>query len=192
MIIALLMIGGAGAKATVLPVVIVGVGLYAFIRLLQQRSISVRAVTTVVMAIVIFIPTYLLVYGGSTPATTIDPLVWLSGSPPVVFVNLIHHTSVRDVLLPFAYAAGLAGVMLPLAGILYLFRRRHRTEIARLSLPLCMFVTGVVIASLVHHSSYSELYFVDTGYFAGCFAAAQGLRLAWNDLARFRHACNAP
>ena len=184
-IMALLMIGGSGAKATILPVIIVGTGLYAVIRLLRQRAISVRAVTTVVMAGVIFIPTYLLVYGGSTPATTFDPLVWLAGSPPVVFVNLIHHTSVRDVLLPFAYAAGLAGVMLPLAGMLYLLRRRHRSEIARFALPLCMFVTGVLIASLVHHSSYSELYFVDTGYFAGCFAAAQGLRLAWNDLARF-------
>jgi hypothetical protein len=34
----------------------------------------------------------------------------------------------------------------------------------------------------VHHSSYSELYFFDTGYVAGVFVAAEGYRLAWLDL----------
>jgi hypothetical protein len=72
--------------------------------------------------------------------------------------------------------------MLPLAGLLYLVRRRHRRELAELALPICMFTTGLLIVSVVHHSSYSELYFQDTGYMAGCIVAAQGLRLAWLDL----------
>jgi hypothetical protein len=183
-LIGLLMIGGSGAKATVLPIIIVGAGLYAVLRFLFGRGISTRAATTVVLAAVIFVPTYLLVYGGSTPATTFDPLVWLSGSPPVLFANLIHHAEVRAVVLPFAYAASFVGVVLPLAGMLYLLRRRHRAELPRFGLTLCMFATGILIASLVHHSSFSELYFVDTGYIAACFAAAEGLRLAWHDLSR--------
>jgi hypothetical protein len=191
-LIALLMIGGSGAKATVLPVIIVGTGLYAVIFFAARRGISIRAVTTVALAIVVFIPTYLLVYGGSTPATVFDPLVWLSGSPAVAYANLIHHAALRDIVLPFAYAAGFAGAMLPLAGMLYLLRRRHRADITRFGLPLCMFVTGVLIASLVHHSSYSELYFVDTGYFAACFPAAEGLRLAWEDLGRSQRFSSRP
>ncbi|HUZ70478.1 MAG TPA: hypothetical protein VMU65_12295 [Candidatus Saccharimonadales bacterium] len=181
-LIGILMIGASGAKATVLPILIAGTGLYVVLDALVRRAVSRRAVVTVALAIVVFIPTYVLVYGGSTPATTIDPLVWLSGGPAVLYANLIHHAAVRDVVLPFAYAANFAGVMLPLAGMFYLLRRRHRSEIPRFALPLCLFATGVAIASLVHHSSYSELYFVDTGYMAGCFVAAHGYRLAWLDL----------
>jgi hypothetical protein len=181
-LIALLMIGASGAKATILPVIIGGTGLYAVIGILFRRGASVRALTTAAIALVIFIVAYILVYGGSTPATKVDLFFWLSGGPAVTYVELIRHADIRAILLPFAYLADFIGVMLPLSGALYLLRRRHRHEISAFALPLCMLVTGVLIACLVHHSSYSELYFVDTGYVAGCLAAAQGYRLAWSDI----------
>ncbi len=183
-LIALMMIGASGAKATILPVVIVGTGIYVALRLVLRRDISTRAVAAVVLAIAIFVPTYFLIYGGSTPDTTVNPLSWLVKSPTVAAANLIHDGAIRAIVLPFAYAAGLAGVLIPLAGMLYLLRRRHRAVIGALALPLCMFATGVLIASLVHHVASSELYFLDTGYFAGCLVAAEGLRLAWADLAQ--------
>ena len=34
---------------------------------------------------------------------------------------------------------------------------------------------------MVHQVGYSELYFQDTGYIAGCIVAGAGLRLAWVD-----------
>jgi hypothetical protein len=181
-LIALLVIGASGAKATILPIIIVGTGLYVALHIVLRRELLLRAVALVVLAVAIFIPTYVLIYGGSTPSTTIDPLVWLARSPPVAFANLIHQADLRAVLLPFAYAASLAAVLLPLAGMLYLLRRRHRHAISAFALPLCLFVTGVLIACVVHHIAYSELYFLDTGYVAGCFVAAEGLRLAWSDL----------
>ena len=181
-LIALLMIGASGAKATILPVIIGGTGLYAVIGILFRRGAPVRALKTAAMALVIFAVSYILVYGGSTPATKVDLFFWLSGGPAVAYVELIRHADLRAILLPFAYLADFIAVMLPLSGALYLLRRRHRHEISAFALPSGMLVTGVFIACLVHHSSYSELYFVDTGYVAGCLAAAQGYRLAWLDI----------
>src|ERR1022692_179562 len=181
-LIALVMIGGSGAKATVLPVVIVGTGLYLVLRFVPRRQISGAAIATVVLGVPVFALTYVAVYGGQTPATHIDLFVWLSGGPAVLAANLIHHEDIRAVVLPLAYAADFAAVALPLAGMLYMLRRRHRRRLAAFALPLCMFVSGVLISIVVHHSSYSELYFFDTGYVAGCFVAAEGLRLAWLDM----------
>jgi hypothetical protein len=119
----------------------------------------------------------LVMIGGSGAKATVLPVVIV-----VLAANLIHHAGIRAVVLPLAYAADFAAVALPLAGMLYMLRRRHRRRLAAFALPLCMFVSGVLISIVVHHSSYSELYFFDTGYVAGCFVAAEGLRLAWLDM----------
>ena len=181
-LITLTMIGASGAKATVLPVIIVGVVLYVGIHVLTRRSAPMNALLIAALGIVVFIATYRVIYAGSAPNLILTPLTWLKGTPPVVFAELIHHELLRRILLPFAYAAGLAGVLLPLAGALYLLRRLHRPVIAALRLPLCMLVAGVLITSAVHQSSYSELYFEDMGYVAGALVAAAGLRLAWLDM----------
>lgn len=180
-VIALLTVGASGAKATVLPVIMVGITLYVVGYTILRRQFPVPAAVTFVLTAAIFVVTYAVIYSGQAPDTKIDPLVWLSGAVTVIFANTIHHTLVREVALPIAYVAGWAGVMLPLAGMLYMFRRRHRAELMALALPCCMFVAGVLIAAVVHQSSDSELYFQDMGYVAGCIVAAAGLRLAWLD-----------
>jgi hypothetical protein len=183
-LIVLLMIGASGSKATVLPVIIVGTMLFAVLNGVVRRSISTTMIVAIVSGMVVFIVTYLAIYGGGAPDTKVEPLAWLAVTPPVTFANLIRHAEIRAVVLPFAYAAGLAGMMLPLAGMLYLLRREHRREIAAFALPFCMYVGGVLIALGVHQSSGSELYFQDTGYVAGSIVAAEGLRRAWLDIGR--------
>jgi hypothetical protein len=183
-LIALLMVGASGAKATILPVVITGTGLYAVYALLIRKELPRVAVVTLVLAIAVFIVTFFVVYGGGVPGTVIQPLVWLTGTAPVIFAKGIHSHTIRIVAVPLAYAVGLAGVLLPLAGIFYLLRRRHRGEIPPFTLCICMFVGGVLISGLVHQLSGSEEYFLDTGYVAGCIVAAAGLRLAWLDAGR--------
>jgi hypothetical protein len=183
-LITILMIGASGAKATILPDITVGAAIYIAFHVLMRRRVPASVVITLILGIVVFVPTYIIVYGGQTPGTKIELLAWLAGSTPVIFANLIHHTAIRDLVLPFAYAAGFALVMAPLAGVLYLLRRRHRGEIHAFAFPICMFAAGVLIAASVHHSSGSELYFQDTGYVAACIVGAEGLRRAWLDLGR--------
>jgi hypothetical protein len=134
-----------------------------------------------VLTAVIFVVTYRVIYAGQAPETQLDFFAWLSGSVTVLYANTIQHTTVRDVAVPLAYVAGFVGVMLPLAGMLYMFRRRYRPELATFALPFCMFLAGVLITAFVHQSSEGELYFQDMGYVAGALVAAEGLRLAWLD-----------
>ena len=97
----------------------------------------------------------------------------------VIVASGLTSPKLRAVALPFAYVAGLAGMLLPLAGILYFLRRHRLREISPFCLCLCLLAAGLLIANVVHQVGYSELYFQDTGYVAGCIVAGAGLRLAW-------------
>jgi hypothetical protein len=180
-LIALLMIGASGAKATVLPVIITGLVLYVGIAIVLRRPLPITALVTLALGLLIFAVTFRVVYGEGVPGTSIDPLASLARTIPVVATGDITSPTLRGVVLPIAYAAGLAGMLLPLAGILYMLRPQHRHRLPAFALCLCMFVGGLLIANVVHQVGYSELYFQDTGYVAGCIVAAAGLRLMWLD-----------
>jgi hypothetical protein len=186
LLITILMVGASGSKATILPVIVTGTGLYFGSVLLLKRQASKPAAVTLGLGIGIFIMTFYVVYGGGVPGTTIQPFAWLAGTFPVLAAGgITNHPTLRMILLPLAYAAGLAGVMLPVSGMLYLLRRRHRAEITPFALCLCLFGGGLLIGTVVHQRSYGEEFFVDTGYVAGCVVAAAGLRLAWLDAGHF-------
>jgi hypothetical protein len=180
-LIALLMIGASGAKATVLPVIITGLVLYIGIAIVLRRPVHIAAPVTLALGLLIFLVTFRVVYGEGVPGTSIDPLASLARTIPVVATADITNPTLRGIPLPAAYAAGLAGMLLPLAGMLYLLRPQHRHRLPNFALCLCMFVAGLLIANVVHQVGYSELYFQDTGYVAGCVVAAAGLRLMWLD-----------
>jgi hypothetical protein len=183
-LIALLMIGASGAKATVLPVIIAGIGLYLVLVLVVRRSIPVAALVTLILSLLIFAVTFSVVYGGGVPGTTLQPLASLARTAPVIVASDITSPKLRAVALPLAYVAGLAGMLLPLAGILYFVRRQRQREMSAFALCLCLLLAGLLIANVVHQVGYSELYFQDTGYIAGCIVAGAGLRLAWVDAGR--------
>ena len=180
-LIALLMVGASGAKATILPVVVAGLGLYALTVFVIRRRVPWNALALLGAGILIFAVTFLVVYGGGVPGTGLDPFVSLRGTLPVIAAEGITSPTIRHLILPLAYTAGVAGILLPLAGALYMLRRRHRRELARYGFCIAMFVAGLVISNLAHQVAYSELYFFDTGFVAGAVVAAGGLRLAWMD-----------
>lgn len=181
-LIALLMFGASGAKATILPVVITGTGLYGVLELWRRRRLPVNAIVALVLGVVIFVLTFLIVYGGGVPGTVIQPLAVLNRTAPEIVASHISNNALRDIAQLIGYAVSLAGILLPLAGVLYLLRRRHREELQNFALCLCFVAAGVLIANVVHQVGDSELYFLDTGYAAGTIAAAAGLRLAWLDI----------
>ena len=183
-LIGLLMIGGSGAKGTILPVIIAGLGLYFVLAFVVRRSIPVAALVTLALSLVIFAVTFSVVYGGGVPGTNIQPLASLARTAPVIVASELTSPKLRAVALPFAYVAGLAGMLLPLAGILYFLRRHRLREISPFALCLCLLAAGLLIANVVHQVGYSELYFQDTGYVAGCIVAGAGLRLVWVDLGK--------
>jgi hypothetical protein len=179
---ALLMIGAAGAKATILPVLLSGTALYIVIARLARRAVPRAALALLGLEIVIFVVTFLIIYRGAAAETGIGPLASLDRTLPVIDAqNSATPGAIRAVILPFAYLAGLAGMLLPQAGALYLFRRRHREAMWQQMVCLCMLGAGVAIANVFHQAGYSELYFQATGCAAGAVAAGAGMRLAWID-----------
>ena len=183
LLIALLMVGASGAKATVLPVLLAGTAAYAaFVWIASRSRPSAQVLVALGLATTIFLATFFIIYRGSAPFTGLNPLASLDRTLLVVDAS---HSSLPGVVaapvLGAAYAAGLAGMLIPLAGLLYMLRRRHRRRLRRYALFLSMLGAGTVIANVFHQIGYSELYFQDTGYVAGCIVAADGLRLAWLD-----------
>ena len=122
-LIALLLVGASGAKATILPVILSGVALYIVIALFRRHRPSVMAAcAALVFGVAVFALTFLIIYGTGSPGTPIDPFVSLSRTFPMVAAEGITNAALRHLVLPFAYVAGVAGVLLPLAGSLYLLR----------------------------------------------------------------------
>jgi hypothetical protein len=183
-LIALLMVGASGAKATILPVLLAGTCLYTVCVCISRRRLPrPQFIVALALEAVIFVITFLIIYRGGAPFTVFGPLVSLGQTLPVIDITQsAMPAAVRAIALPLAYAAGLAGMLLPLAGLLYMLRRRHRSRLRRYALCLSMLGAGLVIANLFHQLGYSELYFQDTGYVAACIVAADGLRLAWLDI----------
>ncbi len=186
LLIVLLLLGASGAKATILPVLLVGTGIYALYSAIRRRAKPApQVIVALGLEATIFVVTFRIIYGGGAPFTEFDPLVALSQTLPVVDISKsLLPIVVRASLLPAAYAAGLAGMLLPLAGLSYLLRRDHRHQLDRYALCLSMLGAGLLIGNMFHQVSYSEEYFQETGYIAGCIVAADGLRLAWRDVGR--------
>jgi hypothetical protein len=183
LLIALLMVGASGAKATILPVLLVGTGLYAGFAWFRDRTKPApQLLMALGMEAVIFVATFVVIYRGGALYTGLGPLESLSRTLPVIDASSSSIPGVvRAFALPAAYAAGLGGMLLPLVGLLYVFRRRHRDRLRGHALCLSILGGGIIIANVFHQIGYSELYFQDTGYVAGCIVAADGLRLAWMD-----------
>ncbi len=181
-LIALLMIGSSGAKATILPVFVGGTGLYGLLQLWRRRTLPANVIVAVVLGAIVFVLTFLIVYGGGVPGTTIQPFAVLNTTVPETVAGHISSHALRDVARVTGYVMSLGGILLPLAGALYLLRRRHRAEMQNVALYLCFVVVGVLIANVAHQVGDSELYFLDTGYAAATIVAAEGLRVAWLDL----------
>jgi hypothetical protein len=184
LLIAILLVGASGAKATVLPVLLAGSALYAVLTCITRRAAPPPELLLALgLEAVIFLVTFFIIYRGGAAATVVSPLAPLGRTLPVVDASQSKLTGfVLAVALPSAYVAGLLGMLLPLAGLLYMLRSQHRARLRGYGLCLCLLGAGVVIANVFHQIGYSELYFQDTGYVAGCIVAADALRLAWVDL----------
>src|SRR4029077_10232910 len=163
-----LMVGASGAKATVLPVLLAGTVIYAGLVFLGRRARPDPALLIALgLEAAIFVTTFFVIYRGGAPFTAVGPLASLSRTLPVVDATQSSLPgALRAIALPASYAAGLAGMLLPLLGLLYMLRRRHRRRLKRFALCLSMLGAGVVIANVFHQIGYSELYFQDTGYVA--------------------------
>jgi hypothetical protein len=171
-LLALLLFGCAGAKASILPVLIGGLVVYA----LWTRRLDSRLAAGLCLALVAFVASYALLYGGGRGGTNFNPLEssFLS-LPGQQLAGVRTGGGIKGALAwPIATWVTAVALMAALAGLAW----------ARLQqLLISLLVASVVAFFALDLSGYSQLYFLWYGFTAGALLSAGGLVEA----ARGRH-----
>ena len=179
LLLALLLLGCAATKATILPVLGGGLCVYLGWRWIHSRRVDIDALASLGLTAAAFGVLYLLLYRASEGwGGSLSPGEGLRGMPGVMWLreHLAHGAlasivfwTVASVLGPLGtYGAGLAG--LPWA----LGRRGRGLDPGRAFL-LCLLVVGLVPYLLVSQLGNSQLFFSHYSFVAGSILSAWGL-----------------
>lgn len=171
-LVALLLFGCAGAKASILPLLIGGLVVYG----VWTRRIDARVVACLALSAVAFVASYLLLLSGGRSGTALNPLDSAFRSFPGRELEPFRQAGgLREVLsYPVATWVTAVALMVPLAGLAF----------ARLSLrrpsPHQAWLLGLLACSVVAFFAldlpgFSQLYFLWYGLTAGGLLAAGGL-----------------
>ncbi len=179
--VAILLVGAAGAKLPVVPLLAAGFGLAAAYALHRRRPLWVGPVIGATLAAIAFGLAQLTLYGGSSPARVrldYHLLQWQTVAMSAVGRLLDpHYTGIRPTLLeqvlglPFAFAILLA----PFLGALAL-ARVPRNRVSQVFL-LGIMIGGISASSLVVDPAHSEHWFLVMALPAGAILGGWGTAL---------------
>ncbi|MEA2305609.1 MAG: hypothetical protein QOH43_2889, partial [Solirubrobacteraceae bacterium] len=189
----LFMVGASDAKITILPLLLVGLGLYAASMGLARRRIPVAVWPAAGLVLLVMAAVYAMQYRGHSSRLGVDPFSAFDGMTAVSLLK----RDLSDALPGFPGKASVlstAGVLFgcvgmlsaQLVGLLWLLRRRgrkledHHVWLASLA------VAGLLVAcALGEPGTQNQLYFLFYGLVAGLLLAGEGLWLAWLARPRF-------
>jgi 4-amino-4-deoxy-L-arabinose transferase-like glycosyltransferase len=186
----LILLGGAAAaKATILPVLAAGLGLWLLARGWRRAAPGVHGLLGPWLSVIgVYGLSYLVMYrGAGSSGLAIDPpgaIRQLRGLDPITAA--LHHQAIGSLVLwPLAVVLGLVGAYgAALVGLPWLARTGARISASQ-SLMLCLLLGGLVPFLVFTHPGLSQSYFSQYGLVAGAAVSAAGLcRLA--DRARGR------
>jgi hypothetical protein len=176
LLVALLLLGADGAKATTVPVLAGGLAVYLLFRLATIRRLERAALTGFLVASGVFVLFYVAVYRHAALAGfTLDPLQTLYRMPQLAawrgdFASVPGpvYWAVAAVLAPVATYGALAA--LPAL----LFQGRRRLDSTQLVLGF-MLLVSLVPYFFGSQAGASELFFTHYGFAAGCVLGAAAL-----------------
>lgn len=189
-IIALLAIGASDAKVSILPVVLVALGLFAGWKLLTTRRIPRPVLIGTGITLAVFAVIYLAQYRGYASGMTLDGLAgvhYLRGMPTVSLVRAfladgLPGFPLEDFTLSvFSIVFGLVGLLAAqFVGIRWLVRRGW-PDVGDLQIwYLAVLGSGLFeLFFLNGDSNGSQRYGIEYGLLAGAILSAQGLEIAW-------------
>jgi hypothetical protein len=168
-LLAVLLFGCAGAKATILPVLIGGLVVYAVWRWRVDR----RVVACLALCLIAFAAAYLLLYSGGREGSALHPLRSAFRTLPGMELESIGGAK-RVLAYPVATWVTAVALMVPLAGLAFA-RIRWRSPTAVQAWLLGLLAAAVAAFFAFDLPGFSQLYFLWYGFTAGALLAAGGL-----------------
>jgi hypothetical protein len=175
-LLAALMVGCAGAKGSILPVVLGGLVLLLGWNWLRRRDLPRSLLAVLAMAVAVFGLIYVLLYsGGGNAGFGLDVFDFTHFT---VFDGLVNPGSrgpVGDFLLTGAIGSlSLVAMLLPTLGIIWVLARPGSLEPGEAWL-LATFAAGLGAFLLLSQPGESQIYFLYYGYIAACVVSARGI-----------------
>jgi len=161
-LIALLLTAVMGAKATFLPLLLVGLGLVLAVGLVFQRRLNRAALVTAVVSAGLFVFASRVVFGGTSHALQFRP------GQTVRFLGALRATGLSS---GYAYEASLRLTLFVVgmallawavrsAGMVGLLARRERIADPAVLLLTGISITGIVLMLVLRHPGVSQTYFI--------------------------------
>lgn len=175
-LLALMLFGAAGSKASILPVLLAGLALFVAWKRIRSRRWSTPALRTLGLAFAVFVLSYVLLYAGAgsgdgvfsiTPFQFADYTIF---APDVPAVGALEHFAQRAGPAPL----WLTGMLVPLAGIPFLVLRRRTLSTEELVLAGFL-LAGLAALLATEHPGGSQVYFLWFGFVSGSVLSAIGI-----------------
>jgi hypothetical protein len=176
-VLVVVLLGGcAGAKGTILPVVLGGLVLFGAWRWFSARRLGPGLVPALGLTLGVLIVAYLLLYRGGSSGLELGPLrsgvVTYAGQAfaPQAGAGL----GSKVLLYPVGTVVTVITLMLALVGLAWALRRPTRLDETRAWL-LALLLTSVGAFFLLDHPGVGQAYFLWYGFAAGVILSAGGL-----------------
>lgn len=176
-----LLAAGAGAKASVVPVLAGGLVLWAAWAWIRRTGWPMgRAMISLGIAVAVMAVTYALLLSGSGGGgVSLELFQFTEFTVIEELVDPASHSALGDIALTGVTGIlGGAALVLPALGILWVLRERGLSLRPAEAWLLALFVTALGAFAVFGHIALSQAYFLNYGYIAGCVLGAQGMLLA--------------
>ena len=169
-VLAVLLFGCAGAKASILPVLLGGLVLYA----LWRRRLEPGWAAPLALTGLALVAAYALLYSGGRGASTLGPLQSsLVFGPGRALEPYADDGVLAAAVYPLATVTALA-LMLPLVGLAWVVGRGRRLSPGQVW-PLCLLAVSAAAFFALDLPGSSQLYFLWFGFTAAALLAAGGV-----------------
>lgn len=172
-VLSLLAVGCAGAKATITPVLVGGlIGLVAW-TLIRERRLDTLALGAGAVVVGAWAAFYAATYrSGSSYGLDLQLLGAFRAMPALADLRDFAGTPAVWLVAPVLGVAGLYGPAL--VGLPFV-RWTDERGARRRAFLVAVLGAGLVPLFITHHGGSSELYFANYGFVAGCLLSAEGL-----------------
>jgi hypothetical protein len=180
-LLVILLTACAGAKATILPVLLGGSMLALAVRAVIDRRLPVAALTATGLVAAVFAVFQLTLYAGFTGGLQFNPPGSVRATDVMALIRAqLHNRLLAAIFWVAAAPAALIGFCVaPMIGLMGVLLRPIRSWPQRQVLLLCLLLAGLAPFLAFSQFGSSQNFFTYYGYVAGGILSAEGLMTLW-------------